>query len=328
MAFVKINCPDCNKEIQIPNDLIVTNCVYCNIEIDVKKTLSTYKNPEIACLLNLAEVAERGSNNQQAYDYASKVIELESNNYIAWKIKAKSTCWLSTLAAPRYTEGVICASESIKYAPESEKSILADTLLIEISLSIFAMYNKTVEVFLIGAPNNYQHAQTYLNSLLIPWINLLHLECITKDGYRKLMGFMRIWYKKEEIEPFYSFRQSIIKSLSDVATQSIKNYTEIQEFKNSFPTRAKNSGCYIATAIYGSYDCPQVWVLRRFRDYILKKSWYGKKTIHFYYVISPFIVKYFGHTQWFNNTGKYCLDWFIYKLQKQGMKSIPYQDID
>ena len=28
----------------------------------------------------------------------------------------------------------------------------------------------------------------------------------------------------------------------------------------------KKGGCYVATAVYGSYDCPQVWTLRRVRD--------------------------------------------------------------
>ncbi len=34
-----------------------------------------------------------------------------------------------------------------------------------------------------------------------------------------------------------------------------------------------NKGCYIATCVYGSYDCPQVWTLRRFRDYTLDETW-------------------------------------------------------
>ena len=28
-----------------------------------------------------------------------------------------------------------------------------------------------------------------------------------------------------------------------------------------------SGGCYVATAVYGSYDCPEVWVLRRYRDF-------------------------------------------------------------
>ena len=33
-------------------------------------------------------------------------------------------------------------------------------------------------------------------------------------------------------------------------------------------THGKKQGCYIATCVYGSYDCPQVWILRRYRDEI------------------------------------------------------------
>ena len=34
----------------------------------------------------------------------------------------------------------------------------------------------------------------------------------------------------------------------------------------------KIGACYIATAVYGSYDCPQVWVLRRFRAEVLLQT--------------------------------------------------------
>ena len=48
-----------------------------------------------------------------------------------------------------------------------------------------------------------------------------------------------------------------------------------------------NNGCYVATAVYGSYDCPQVWTLRRYRDYTLAETWYGRAFIRTYYAISP-----------------------------------------
>ena len=35
-----------------------------------------------------------------------------------------------------------------------------------------------------------------------------------------------------------------------------------------------SGGCYVATAVYGSYDCPQVWTLRRYRDDTLAETWY------------------------------------------------------
>jgi len=84
--------------------------------------------------------------------------------------------------------------------------------------------------------------------------------------------------------------------------------------------------CYVATAVYGSYDCPQVWTLRRFRDNILAESWYGRAFIHTYYAISPTLVKWFGHTAWFKNMWRDKLDRMVNKLQKQGVESTPYQD--
>ena len=87
-----------------------------------------------------------------------------------------------------------------------------------------------------------------------------------------------------------------------------------------------SDGCYIATAVYGSYDCPQVWTLRRFRDYKLATSWYGRLFIRVYYAVSPTVVKLFGKTEWFNRFWKVRLDKMVAALQEQGYEDIPYND--
>ena len=68
----------------------------------------------------------------------------------------------------------------------------------------------------------------------------------------------------------------------------------------------KKQGCYIATCVYGSYDCPEVWTLRRFRDDTLSKTCLGRLFIRVYYAISPTIIKWFGHTKWFQMFWKCC----------------------
>ncbi|MBS0350887.1 MAG: cold shock domain-containing protein [Proteobacteria bacterium] len=50
--------------------------------------------------------------------------------------------------------------------------------------------------------------------------------------------------------------------------------------------------CFIATAIYGGYDTPQVLVLRRFRDESLGRFALGRAFIICYYKISPSIANY------------------------------------
>lgn len=85
-------------------------------------------------------------------------------------------------------------------------------------------------------------------------------------------------------------------------------------------------GCYVATAVYGSYDCPQVWTLRRFRDYTLAETWCGRAFIRTYYAISPTLVKWFGHTEWFKKMWKGRLDRMVANLNAEGVEDTPYED--
>lgn len=91
-------------------------------------------------------------------------------------------------------------------------------------------------------------------------------------------------------------------------------------------TEDSSGGCYVATAVYGSYDCPQVWTLRRYRDNTLASTWYGRVFIRIYYSISPTLVKWFGHTKWFKKMWKGKLDSMVEKLQENGVESTPYKD--
>lgn len=96
-----------------------------------------------------------------------------------------------------------------------------------------------------------------------------------------------------------------------------------QEFEAN---QRKNSGCYIATAVYGSYDCPQVWTLRRYRDNTLAETWYGRVFIRVYYAVSPTLVKWFGHTEWFKKLWKGKLDRMVCNLNSKGVEDTPYTD--
>lgn len=87
-------------------------------------------------------------------------------------------------------------------------------------------------------------------------------------------------------------------------------------------------GCYIATCVYGSYNCPEVWTLRRYRDQVLGATWYGRAFIRLYYAISPTIVRLFGNTRWFKRFWKSLLDKQIAKLQSKGFENTPYKDVD
>ena len=103
-----------------------------------------------------------------------------------------------------------------------------------------------------------------------------------------------------------------------------KKYWNVFECLKGY--RPRESGCYVATAVYGSYDCPEVWTLRRFRDNTLDRTWYGRAFIRTYYAVSPTLVRWFGTTGWFRSLFKAPLDRLVRKLRRRGVQDTPYQD--
>lgn len=88
----------------------------------------------------------------------------------------------------------------------------------------------------------------------------------------------------------------------------------------------KKNGCYVATCVYGSYDCPEVWVLRRYRDNILSNKFSGRTFIRVYYALSPTLVKLLGKQNWFVCACKSILNKIVNKLQNEGIENTPYND--
>lgn len=131
------------------------------------------------------------------------------------------------------------------------------------------------------------------------------------------------WHKE------YYLTKEAKQALIDTMMECHKKIKEIDpSYKIPSKPNPSSNGCYVATAVYESYDCPQVWTLRRYRDNHLALTWYGRAFIYTYYAISPTIVKWFGHTEWFKKMWRRKLDCMVKHLQDKGYESTPYQDRD
>jgi hypothetical protein len=128
-------------------------------------------------------------------------------------------------------------------------------------------------------------------------------------------GYARIY--KEHTDKILAVEPTYINPLIGYKAPSISSTTNVSQSK---------SGCYVATAVYGSYDCPQVWTLRRFRDYTLAETWYGRAFVKTYYAISPTLVRWFGKTNWFKKMWRIHLDKLVSRLQNKGVDDTPYND--
>ncbi len=159
------------------------------------------------------------------------------------------------------------------------------------------------------------------------------------DSKDDIQRYKNIIFILKEVEPSGSYTYSnggwhkqYINSMETkqrLINQMMECHKKIKDIDPDYviPEPPKpSSGCYVATAVYGSYDCPQVWTLRRFRDNTLTETWYGRAFIRVYYAISPTLVKWFGETEWFKNMWKGKLDRMVEKLQSEGVEDTPYED--
>ncbi len=176
-------------------------------------------------------------------------------------------------------------------------------------------YNKVLDIDInnIEALAGLKRMETVFIGLEPVSISLCHeIESLLKNG-NKLEAIKKVCDKTH-----YSLAS---------AKYFIENHQEGNWEEYDLEKVANNAGsCYIATAVYGSYNCPQVWTLRRYRDYTLSETWHGRAFIRAYYSISPTIVKRFGKSIWFNTFWKAALDRIVTKLNKKGVSDSPYID--
>lgn len=137
----------------------------------------------------------------------------------------------------------------------------------------------------------------------------------------------RAWYYKLAIS-LADYVRALKVSPTISREELLKFHQKIKEVDPLYkvPEIEADPACYVATAVYGSYDCPQVWTLRRYRDFTLAKTWYGRAFVRTYYAVSPTLVKWFGETAWFKKMWRGKLDNMVKRLNAEGYENTPYRD--
>mgnify|MGYP004511433921 FL=1 len=137
----------------------------------------------------------------------------------------------------------------------------------------------------------------------------------------------RAWYYKLAIS-LADYVRALKVSPTISREELLKFHQKIKEVDPLYkvPEIEADPACYVATAVYGSYDCPQVWTLRRYRDDTLAKTWYGRAFVRTYYAVSPTLVKWFGETAWFKKLWRGKLDNMVKRLNAEGYENTPYRD--
>lgn len=150
-------------------------------------------------------------------------------------------------------------------------------------------------------------------------------ELATADYYARLnAGMQRCWLDyynavKEANEKYARRAMQYATPEKRAEYEAIvnRNQSDAHSKLEEIDRRSKNSGgCYIATAVYGSYQAYEVLELRKFRDEVLAQSFLGRLFIKTYYFLSPPIANWLKNAHRTNAFVKKILDSFVRKLDR------------
>lgn len=268
----------------------------------------------------LANTALESKNYIQAYEYFSKLLEIDTNNKTYWIGKAISAAHLSSLSQMKINETVVYIKSMLKTLTltDIEKHDLAKELikLAEVKINeglkfIDQEIEKEFNNLQIPAGTLYEVHKTRKLSIklkvggkyrssLADIFDLIELACELhpiKSNYEQIHKTMNVIFShtKDNLNYFGVLNDGTehnirISKIWNNATRKIK---ELDPTATTAESISKpSSGCFIATATTGDYNHPTVMQLRIFRDNTLENYNLGRKFIQFYYRNSPPIADY------------------------------------
>lgn len=338
MALVPAKCTQCGANIDVDNQRDAAICPFCGTAYIVEKAINSFIiNSENTISLNRMIQNIDTFIELKSWERATEVIEEVIRNYPEdyrgwWRKVVVETCNFSTNIITKDTRENYAIA--YKLANEYSKALIKLTF-IKYELQCKEVKNKLQierEKGVENAKYCNQYRITDVENALDVKIPLTK-RAIYPDIDYHFHSFTYIYGNIVEFKRYREYnslndQDKLYKRrvyIDDSTTCGIYVDDNIAELLSGYETNGKQA-CYIATCVYGSYDCPQVWTLRRFRDHILDKTWYGKVFIRCYYSLSPTIVRWFGEKKWFRFFWRKYLDIIVSKLNSQGIEDTQYDD--
>jgi hypothetical protein len=158
---------------------------------------------------------------------------------------------------------------------------------------------------------------------------------MSKKTYTDFIAFSKFIISVYELALEYDYDKKVLENILNVTRMTMKTYTSdsgkyfnldkrtYQEQKarilytekaicNIDPKYKSPGRCFIATAVYGSYDAPEVLILRRFRDIYLDTKYLGRLFIKAYYRLSPPIANWIKNKNRLKRYSKLLLNKIVY----------------
>lgn len=348
MSLTSAKCPNCGASIQVDSDRQEAFCSYCGSKVTVQEAVNLVKidaSADLANFLEIAKTAIESHNGEEGHLYANKVLEIDSTNGEAWLLKMKALDFMGTLQDLRVNEIISTGKLAIKQSKSEEtkkevyefflfkaQAILSTctTQMMDYQ-TIKQLYEANLQLHPMKATELTLGSDTMCDILLNDADQALLLrkevpnDAIVPMDLTNIVVTLAQQYV-EYTKALSSRFNAIGAQVNDQTTQQFR--ANLAMIKEGLPEEhqaavsseqidnPKPSGCYIATAVYGSYEAPEVMILREFRDNVLQNTWLGRAFIKFYYAVSPALAVRLRNTTTLNHWVKNILDKWVNHLRK------------
>ncbi len=345
MSVVNAKCPNCGASIQLDNERTEGFCSYCGSKVKVEEaqklliqgTVKVDTSDELANLYQIARRAKDVNNSESAYKYYDMILVKDPNSWEATfyvTYYQAMQCKIGEIHSAAYSI-VNCEEAVLELIKSNVDKDNQNNTLIGIYVDLM-----TISTMLFNAAKQHyydidfqiraDYLQEYIYNaaaaaeIMYSFGNLVVVKFGEECGSTAALSWQTAIDIHKEYVKFLQDKEGNIKDI-ETYVQKIQKYDPTYR-EPEIQTNVEDGGCYIATSIYGSYDCPEVWILRRFRDNTLNNYLLGKCFIKTYYTISPSLVKWFGSSLIFKRTFTPMLNKLVSKLRNKGFSDSPYQD--
>lgn len=263
---------------------------------------------ELQKTLELAEISFEGENYQDSYKKYTEAVELDMSNVKGWIGKALSSAHLADPNGNKFKEASVCLKKAVELEiDESQKETIASHIVLStnsfiekilkiVDAAIIESEKKPMATGELYAVRNIGLLADRMGAFINQWDNFKLAIDFSKTAFdykddleesKKVLTLIDNIYEKS------TANNAKPKFLGELANYRSEITTKIKEFDPNYsipaPKNNDGGGCFIATAVYGDYNAPEVIELRDFRDSYLSKYHLGKEFIKFYYQFSPFL---------------------------------------
>lgn len=322
MPLVQAKCTNCGANLEINNTLDAAVCPYCNTAFIVEKAVNNYNTTNH---INAGVVNVYGGNSA---DFVIRGGVLEKYNGAATEVVIPDSVKIIGDSAFSGCKGItsVVIPDSVKeigrYAFNNCAELESVTMANSVQKIGYCAFRDCRSLTALTIPDSVREIDndafagcSALTAIVIP----ASVQQIGIEAFYNCKSLRTVEFKGNP--------QCYSDAFSGTPYQEAKEREARRQWEAKRRQEAEQkSGCYIATAVYGSYDCPEVWTLRRFRDNTLDRTWYGRAFIRAYYAVSPTLVRWFGKDSWFQALFRPMLDRLVDRLRQSGVEDTAYQD--